>query len=394
MAWNKPGGNDNNNGDDKKPNDPWGSGGNKPPDLEKLITDFFANIKKSLGMGETSNAPGNKHPDTNVIFPIILLILAMAFYAIWTSAHKIEQAERGVVLTFGKYSKTMEPGLRFTWPKPISEVHKVNVENLFSVQESGEMLTEDKNLVFLEFSIQYRIKKDDVKNYLFMLEDPHATVKHAAESAVRQVVGTNTMDHLLNESREIASKDIVQVLQRMMDSYKSGIKITNFNFKEVHPPALVKDAFDDVVKAREDAKTYINEANKYARQRVPLAEGNVLKIVQDAEAYKIATIAKAEGEAQQFNLVRQQYELAPEVTKERLYLETMEHVLANTSKVIIDSENSNNMMYLPLDQMMKKKPQEPETIYMGRTTVTAPNDTTSYRRNDRTSTQRVGRGGQ
>ncbi len=395
MAWNKPGGNDNesNNNDsdeNKKPNNPWGSGGNQPPDLEKLITDFFKNIKKSLGMG--GNAPAQKQPESNVLLPVLLLALAVVVYALFTSAHKIEQAERGVVLTFGKYTSTMEPGLRFTWPKPISEVYKVNVENLFSTDESGEMLTEDKNLVYLEFSIQYRIKREEVKNYLFMLEDPHATVMHAAESAVRQVVGTNTMDHLLNESREIASRDIVDVLQKMMDSYKSGIQITNFNFKEVHPPSKVKDAFDDVVKAREDAKTYINEANKYKRQRVPLAEGNVLKIRQDAEAYKEATIAKAEGEVQKFNLIRQQYELAPDVTKERLYLETMEKVLANTSKVLIDSENSNNMMYLPLDQMMKKK-QEP--VYMGTTTITAPpQNTTSYQRNDRTSTPRVGRGGQ
>ena len=396
MAWNKPGGNDNesNNNDsdkNKKPNNPWGSGGNQPPDLEKLVTDFFNKVKKSLGIaGSTSS---EKQPESNVLFPAILLVLAMLVYALFTSAHKIDQAERGVVLTFGKYTSTMEPGLRFTWPKPISEVYKVNVENLFSTDESGEMLTEDKNLVFLEFSIQYRIKREEVKNYLFMLEDPHATVKHAAESAVRQVVGTNTMDHLLNESREIASRDIVDVLQKMMDSYKSGIQITNFNFKEVHPPAMVKNAFDDVVKAREDAKTYINEANKYRRQRVPLAEGNVLKIRQDAEAYKEATVAKAEGEAQKFSLIRQQYELAPEVTKERLYLETMEKVLANTSKVLIDSENSNNMMYLPLDQMMKKKT-EPESIYMGTTTVTAPpQNTTSYQRNDRTSTPRVGRGG-
>jgi len=397
MAWNKPGGNDNesNNNDsdeNKKPNNPWGSGGNQPPDLEKLIADFFNSIKQSLGMGATT--PSQKQPDSksSVLFPVILLIVIMALYALFTSAHKIDQAERGVVLTFGKHSSTMEPGLRFTWPKPISEVYKVNVENLFSTDESGEMLTEDKNLVFLEFSIQYRIKRDQVKDYLFMLEDPHATVKYAAESAVRQVVGTNTMDHLLNESREIASRDIVDVLQKMMDSYKSGIQITNFNFKEVHPPAKVKDAFDDVVKAREDAKTYINEANKYRRQRVPLAEGNVLKIVQDAEAYKEATITKAEGEAQKFNLVRQQYERAPEVTKERLYLETMEEVFANTSKVLIDSESSNNMMYLPLDQMMKKR-QEPETIYMGTTTVTPTDRTTSYQHNDRTPSPRIGRGG-
>jgi membrane protease subunit HflK len=386
MAWNEPG--KNNNDGDKKPNNPWGSGGNQPPDLEKLISDFIQKIKNIFG----ADGKSPKTDGTGLAFPIFMLFMAVVGYAVWTSAHKIDQAERGVVLTFGKYAKTMQPGLNFTWPSPISEVFKVDVNNLYSVGEDGEMLTEDKNLVFLEFSIQYRIREDSVKDYLFMLGDPHGTVKHAAESAVRQVVGTNTMDHLLNESREVAIDDIKQVLQNVMDSYNSGIQITNFNFKEVHPPEQVKEAFDDVVKAREDAKTFINEGREYERQEVPLAEGNALKIIQEAEAYKLATIAKAEGESQQFNLVRQQYELAPEVTRERLYLETMEQVLGNTSKVLIDSENSNNMMYLPLDQMMKRKA-KPETIYLGTTTVTpANNDTQSSYERSRRSSSRSARG--
>jgi len=386
MAWNEPGGNKNNDGDGKKPNNPWGSGGNQPPDLEKIITDFIKNIKSALGLS-------NKPSKGSSAFPIVLIFMAFVGYALWTSAHKIGPSERGVVLVFGKYSSTMQPGLNFTWPKPISEVYKVDVNNLYSAGGDGEMLTEDKNLVYLEFTIQYRIKEAKVKDYLFMLEDPHATVKHAAESAVRQVVGTNTMDHLLNESREIASNDIVKVLQKMMDSYNSGIQVTNFNFKEVHPPIKVKEAFDDVVKAREDAKTFINEANEYARQEVPLAEGDALKIIQEAEAYKEATIAKSEGEAQQFDLVRQQYELAPEVTKERLYLETMEDVFANTSKVLIDSDSSNNMMYLPLDQMLKNSSKsQKESVYLGTTTVrsSANNNKSSYERTN--SSKRVGRG--
>ena len=181
----------------------------------------------------------------------------------------------------------------------------------------------------------------------------------------------------------------------MMQSYKSGIQITNFNFKEVHPPEQVKAAFDDVVKAREDAKTYINGATEYANKELPLAEGEALKIIQGAEAYKEATIAKAEGESEQFDLVRQQYELAPEVTKERLYLETMEQVLGNTSKVIIDSENSNNMMYLPLDQMMKKQSnRNKESVYLGTTTVTPQNSDSSYNYNkQRQSNSQSSRGG-
>ncbi|MBL4661241.1 MAG: FtsH protease activity modulator HflK [Alcanivoracaceae bacterium] len=393
MAWNEPGGNKNNDtggnkgNDGKKPNNPWGSGGNQPPDLEQLITNFFNNIKKVLGMNNNSNGGS--------AFPIFLVLLAIAVYGVWTSAHKIGPSERGVVLVFGEYSKTMTPGLNFTWPKPISEVYKVDISQLYSVGEKGEMLTEDKNLVFLEFDIQYRIRESKVTDYLFMLENPESTVKHAAESAVRQVVGTNTMSHLLNENREVAINNIVEELQAMLDQYTSGIQVTNFNFKEVHPPAQVKGAFDDVVKAREDAKTFINEANEYARQEIPLAEGDALKIVQEAEAYKQAIIAKSEGESQQFDLVREQYELAPEVTRERLYLETMENVFSRTSKVLIDSENSNNMMYLPLDQMLKNSKKTNESIYLGTTTVTVPAEksNSSYERSSRNSTSKLSRRG-
>jgi len=390
MAWNEPGGNNNNddNKDNggKKPNNPWGSGGNQPPDLEKAIGDFFNKIKSAFGMN--NNQGGS-------VLPIVLVLMAIAAFGLWSSAHKIGPSERGVVLTFGKnYDVVMNPGLNFTWPSPISKVYKVDVSKLYSVGESGEMLTEDKNLVFLEFDIQYRIRESGISDYLFELENPAGTVKHAAESAVRQIVGTNTMSHLLNENRQSVINNIVDVLQDMLDQYHSGIQVTQFNFKEVHPPAQVKNAFNDVVKAREDAKTFINEATEYARQEVPLAEGDALKIIQEAEAYKQAIIAKSEGESQQFNLVREQYELAPEVTKERLYLETMEQVFGNTSKVIIDSDSSNNMMYLPLDQMMKNNKQ-PESIYLGTSTVTAPKEAkSSYVRSSRTPAKRVGRGGQ
>lgn len=394
MAWNEPGGNkgNNNNGDGgKKPNDPWGSGGNKPPDLEKMIADFFNKIKKAFGMESGSSNNGG-----SMAAPIVFALMVLVGYLLYTSAHKIGPSERGVVLVFGKKSdRIMQPGLNFTWPKPISEVYKIDVNKLFSVGESGEMLTEDKNLVYLDFDIQYRIRESKVTDYLFELEDPDSAVQHSAESAVRQVVGTNTMSHLLNENREIAINEIVSELQDMLDQYYSGIQVTNFNFKEVHPPYQVKAAFDDVVKAREDAKTFINEATEYARKKVPLAEGDALKIIQEAEAYKESIIAQSSGESQQFNLMREQFELAPEVTKERLYLETMEEVFGNTSKVIIDSENSNNMMYLPLDQMLKNSNKtSSKPINLGTTTVTS-SDKASYSsqdNNSRTSSKRVGRG--
>ena len=407
MAWNEPGGNkgNDNKGDgdngsgNKKPNDPWGSGGNKPPDLEQMVSDFFNKIKKAFGMESRNSSNGTNGGNSgsgSIALPIIIFLLAVVAYLLYTSAHKIGPSERGVVLVFGKKTeRVMQPGLNFTWPKPISEVYKIDVNKLFSVGESGEMLTEDKNLVFLDFDIQYRIRESKITDYLFELEGPDATVKHSAESAVRQVVGTNTMSHLLNENREIAINQIVSELQIMLDQYSTGIQVTNFNFKEVHPPYQVKAAFDDVVKAREDAKTFINEATEYARKKVPLAEGDALKIIQEAEAYKESIIAQSSGESQQFNLMREQFELAPEVTKERLYLETMEEVFGNTSKVIIDSESSNNMMYLPLDQMMKGNNRtSSKPIDLGTSTVTSPSNTqySNNGNNNRTPSKRVGRG--
>ncbi len=391
MAWNEPGGNKDNNNQgngDKKPNDPWGSGGNKPPDLEQMITGFFNKVKKAFGMEGGSNKGSSA-------VPIVLILMVIVGYLLYTSAHKIGPSERGVVLVFGKESETiMQPGLNFTWPKPISEVYKVDIQKIYSVGGEGEMLTEDKNLIFIEFDIQYRIREENITDYLFELEMPDATVKHSAESAVRQVVGINTMSHLINENRTIKIEEIVLELQNMLDQYSSGILVTNFNIKEIHPPAQVKAAFNDVVKAREDAKTFINQANEYANQEIPLAEGDALKIIQEAEAYKEAIIAKAEGESQQFDLVRTQYELAPEVTKERLYLDTMEKVFGNTSKVIIDSNSSNNMMYLPLDQMMKNSKQA-DSLFLGTQTVTPKEKQSTYvRSTNRTPTKRVGRGGQ
>jgi len=393
MAWNEPGGNkgNNNNGDgNKKPNDPWGSGGNKPPDLEQMITDFFNKVKKIFGMDGSNNSKGSS------AFPIVLVLLVVAGFLLYTSAYKIGPSERGVVLVFGKQSESiMQPGLNFTWPRPISEVFKVDIQKIYSVGGEGEMLTEDKNLIFIEFDIQYRIIEDNITDYLFALKGPDSTVKHAAESAVRQVVGINTMSHLINENRTTKIEEIVIELQKMLDQYYSGILVTNFNIKEIHPPAQVKAAFDDVVKAREDAKTFINEANEYANKEIPLAEGDALKIIQEAEAYKEAIIAKSEGESQQFDLVRSQYELAPEVTKERLYLDTMEQVFANTSKVLMDSESSNNMMYLPLDQMLKNTNKtNSEPVYLGKSTVTLPpkNQYSNNNSNNRSSSNRVGRG--
>ena len=365
MPWNEPG---NQQPGGKRPNNgPNRPGGNKPPEFDQILSDLFNSIKRALGMGGSGN---NK----NSSGPVLALIIGLLALALYSSAYQIQQAERGVVLVFGKYSHTMQPGLRFTLPRPFAEVYRVNVETIRQEDNSGQMLTEDKNLIEIDYSIQYRIDEELVRDYLFSVASPQNTVRQVAESVMRQVAGTRTLDFIINENRTAVNQQARDEIQSMLNDYKTGIELTQVNITEVHPPINVKEAFDDVVKAREDQKTFINQANEYANDRIPEAEGMVLKIIQEAEAYKEAIIAEAAGKADRFNLLREQYELAPEVTRQRLFLETMESVLGDTSKVIMDQESGNSMMYLPLDQLMKNQPRITDNIPLDLgTTVVTPN---------------------
>jgi membrane protease subunit HflK len=365
MPWNEPG---NQQPGGKRPNNgPNRPGGNKPPEFDQILSDLFNSIKRALGMGGSGN---NK----NSSGPVLALIIGLLALALYSSAYQIQQAERGVVLVFGKYSHTMQPGLRFTLPRPFAEVYRVNVETIRQEDNSGQMLTEDKNLIEIDYSIQYRIDEELVRDYLFSVASPQNTVRQVAESVMRQVAGTRTLDFIINENRTAVNQQARDEIQSMLNDYKTGIELTQVNITEVHPPINVKEAFDDVVKAREDQKTFINQANEYANDRIPEAEGMVLKIIQEAEAYKEAIIAEAAGKADRFNLLREQYELAPEVTRQRLFLETMESVLGDTSKVIMDQDAGNSMMYLPLDQLMKNQPRITDNIPLDLgTTVVTPN---------------------
>jgi len=365
MPWNEPG---NQNSGNKKPNKQ--PNGNKPPEFDKIISDLFKSIKNTLGFGSNKSA-GNS---SNNQAPVLILIIGLLGMALYSSAYQIEQAERGVVLVFGEYSHTMQPGLRFTLPKPFAEVYRVNVDTIRQENNSGQMLTEDKNLIEIDYSLQYRIDENQVNDYLFSVANPEVTVKHVAESVMRQVAGTRTLNFIINENRTAVNQEARAEVQSMLNDYKTGIQITQLNITEVHPPIAVKEAFDDVVKAREDQKTFINQAKEYENGRIPEAEGRVLKIIQEAEGYKASIIAEAAGKADRFTLLQTQYELAPEVTRQRLFLETMEKILADTSKVMMDQESGNSMMYLPLDQLMKNQPtnsnDETSPYDLGTTVVT------------------------
>ena len=380
MAWNEPG---NNKPGGKKPDNPFGSGGNQPPDLEKIVSDFFKGLKKTFGGGSGGGLAA----------PVIFLFFAVVALGIYSSVYRIDESERGVVLVFGEYSHTLKPGLNFTWPRPVARVYRVNVTNIRQENNSGDMLTEDKNLVEIDYSVQYQIKENEVNNFLFKLINPQNTVKQAAESAIRQVVGTSSLDQIMNENITSVLFEVQTELQKMLDEYESGIRLKQFNITKVQPPVQVNEAFNDVVKAREDQKTFINQANQYAKAVIPEAEGKVLKIRQEAEAYKEAIISEASGKAQKFSLLRAEYELAPEVTRKRLYLEMMEQVMADSPKVVIDSNSNNNMMYLPLDQLMRqpnKRNQDP-VIDLG-TTYVVPEGSQQNTRRDNGSRGRSGRG--
>lgn len=379
MPWNEPG--------NRKPNNSNRPGGGKPPDFDEIIGNFLNSLKSFFG-----GSGGG------LIAPLIFFFVVLAGVAIWNSAYRIDQPERGVVLIFGKYSHTMQPGLNFTLPPPLAKVYKVNVETVRQEDNSGQMLTEDKNLIEIDYSIQYRIDKNKVNDYLFNISNPQNTVLQAAESAMRQVAGTSTLDHIVNENRTDVNFKVQTELQGMLDDYHVGIEVQRVNITEVHPPKAVKEAFDDVVKAREDQKTYINKAKEYAKQVIPEAEGRVLKVIQDSEGYKESVIAEAKGHATRFDLLLGQYAKAPEVTRKRMYLETMSQILGETPKLIVDSKQGNNLFYLPLEQMMKKSTvSNAELIDLGKTTVTTPQSTVNSTRSTDYSqtnsrTNRRGRG--
>lgn len=349
MAWNEPGNN-------KK--DPWKSGGNdQPPDLDEIfrklnskLGGLFGGRKTPAAGGGPSSTGGSNRKGIMLIVggALVLLLLWMASSAV----HFIPEAERGVVLRFGKFDRTIAQGLQFTWPRPVEVVRRVDIARVRTKSDAGQMLTRDENIVDMDFSVQYRVRNP--RDFLFSLSDPEETVKQVAESAVRQVAGRNVMDFILLEGRERVAAESKTIMQEILDQpYRSGIEILAVNLQDIRPPKEVKDAFDDAIKARENAATSVNQAETYANGEVPKARGRAARVLEEATGYKAAVEARAVGEAERFVLLQGQYELAPEVTRTRLYLETMQSVLRSTPKVLVDVDQGNNMLYLPLDKMAR-----------------------------------------
>ncbi len=347
MPWNEPGRGSGGGGD----RDPWkGGDGQQPPDLDEVFANVQRRLKKIMGGGGGDDSGGRKGGSGGGYAPIIgLVVLLLVIWVAWSSIHIVDESERGVVLRFGEYNRTLNPGLKFTLPQPLEELQMVNVSRVRSLENSSRMLTGDENLIDLAYAVQYRVLVPE--NFLFNVAQPESSLSQAADSAIREIVGTNNMDFILEIGRGQIALDTQALLEEIIGRYEVGIEITSFNLQEVRPPSQVRQAFDDVVRAREDQIRFANEAQAYANQVVPEARGRAARILEEAEGYRDAKIAQADGEADRFKALLTEYELAPEVTRERLYLETLEMVFGRSSKVLMDVSSSNNMLYLPLDRL-------------------------------------------
>ena len=339
MAWNEPG----NNG---KNNDPWKQGGRDqgPPDLDEVFRNFGKKFGGMFGGGNKSSGNG-----ASAAF-ILILVIAAVVWAI-SGFYTIKDAERGVTLRFGQYHTEVGAGIHWK-PTFIDSVTPVNVQEVKSLRSDGFMLTQDQNLVRVTFEVQYRIY--NARDYLFSVVDADRSLGEATDAALRFVIGHSIMDDVLTRGREVVRQNTRQELESIIAPYKMGLNLVDVNFRDARPPEEVRDAFDDAIKAQEDQERFVQEAQAYAREIEPRARGQVNRVMQEAEAYKQQIVLKAQGEVARFEQLLPEYLAAPKVTRDRLYLETMEAVYSNTSKVIVDVKNGNNIMYLPLDKLMNQ----------------------------------------
>ncbi|KAF3980980.1 MAG: FtsH protease activity modulator HflK [Methylococcales symbiont of Hymedesmia sp. n. MRB-2018] len=353
MSWNEPGG-------DKK--DPWGGrkDENGPPDLDEVIRSLQEKLGGIFGGG---GADGGDSRGGSLKSLRFLIIGAFVLWGL-SGFYIVDEGTRGVETRFGAYTLTTQPGLNWHFPTPIDTVQIVDVQNvqivevgyrsggrqgIGSVPREALMLTKDENIVDVRLAVQYQVK--DAKDYAFNVLNPTATLKQVTEGVERGVIGRSTMDFVLTEGRSEIVAGIQTEIQKVMDSYQSGVLITTVNLQDAQPPEQVQGAFEDAIKAREDEQRLINEAEAYSNEVVPVARGAASRKVQEAEAYKERVIAQAIGEVSRFSQLLKEYKKAPKVTRQRIYLESMEQVLSKTSTIMIDVKGGNNLLYLPLDKL-------------------------------------------
>ena len=333
-----------------------------PPDLDKILGDLNQKVSNLFGKKGSGN---NNTPSTKKDFDVPVLPIVGVIAAIWlaTGFYIVDQGSLGVVQRFGKYNETTETGPRWHWPYPFESVEVVNMEQVRRLEvgyrSNGEgvggktkqpkealMLTEDENIINLQFAVQYNLK--NAKDYLFNNRDTDAAVMSAAETAIREVVGKNKLDDLLQKGLA----DTSERMQSILDSYKTGVKITSVSLQSAQPPEQVQEAFEDVNRANQDYQRFINEGQAYANDVIPKARGNASRLSAEAAGYQLKVENEAIGNASRFEQILTQYAKAPEVTRQRLYLDAQEQIMTSTSKVIVDQPGGNSLLYLPLDKLM------------------------------------------
>ncbi len=343
MVWNEPGGN----------KDPWGGGnrGNNndgPPDLDEAIKNLQKKISGIFGGGGGGGSKnGESSGFSGALIVIILIVVAIAYFI--KGAGIVNEQERAVVLRLGVYNTTKNPGFRWN-PPLVDSVFTVNVTKLRNWSTTEQMLTKDLNIVDVKLSVQYAI--DDARDFVLNVREPEESLRQASNSALRHVAGSTVMHDILTLGREQVAIHIQERLQSYLDNYQTGIRIDKVNIEDSNPPQEVQDSFDDVIRAREDEERYKNQAQAYSNSEIPIARGKAQRIKEEAVAYKERVIARAEGEAQRFKYLLEEYKKSPEVTRQRLYLDAVQEVMARSSKVMVDVEGGNNMLYIPLDKIM------------------------------------------
>ncbi|SDI56839.1 membrane protease subunit HflK [Pseudomonas flavescens] len=357
MAWNEPGGNSNNQ-------DPWGGGGRRgnggggdrkgPPDLDEAFRKLQDSLNGLFGGGKKRGSDNNGSRNKGGGFGLLFVVLAVvgAFW-LYNAIYVVDEQEQAVVLRFGKYHETVGPGLNIYFP-PIDRKFQENVTRERAYSKQGQMLTEDENIIEVPLTVQYKIS--NLQDFVLNVDMPETSLQHATDSAVRHVVGSTEMDQVLTEGREQMAGDVRERLQRFLDTYRTGITVTQVNLQSAAAPREVQEAFDDVIRAREDEQREKNQAETYANGVVPEARGQAQRLIEDASGYRDEVISRAQGEAERFTALVAEYRKAPEVTRERLYLDTMQQMMSNTSKVLVTGDKGqNNLLYLPLDKMIDSR---------------------------------------
>ncbi len=345
MGWND-------SGDDRKKN-PWQSNGDQgPPDLDAVVRDLQRKLGGIFGGGRrrsTDQSEGGGGGAAMVIFAVVVILLwaASGFY-------KVDEQERGVVLRFGKLHTLALPGLRWRIPFPVDKVELVNVTQTERTTYKAAMLTQDENIVDVELVIQYR--RADPEAFLFNVRTAEETLDDVIRSAIREVIGKSNLDYIITEGRADVAQRTKEIIQATLDTYGTGIQVYEVNLQDANFPGQVEASVQDAIKAREDSERMVLEAQAYSNDIIPRAQGAASRQIEDSKAYKARVIADAQGESSRFDQIRTEYERAPDVTRERIYLETMEAIYGSSTKVLMDTKGDGSLIYLPLDKLMENRP--------------------------------------